>query len=57
MKQLVIGLILGMILSTSAAWAIHRIGHTTIFEEGSFLDRIDRQDAADQRQQQEFDQL
>ena len=46
MKQLIIGLVFGMVVSGTAAWAIHDIGHTTIFPEGSMLDRWQREDDA-----------
>lgn len=47
MKQLIVGLVLGMMLMGTAAFAIHRSGHTTIFPEGSQLDRWQRDDDAD----------
>lgn len=54
MKPLLIGLILGSLLTTGTAWAIHKIGHTTIFPEGSPLDRFERE--ADHEQAQKYDQ-
>ena len=44
MTRFLMGLIVGSLLSTGAAWAIHDIGHTTIFPEGGMLDRWQRDD-------------
>ena len=51
MKNLMLGLVLGCVLTSTAAWAIHNIGHNNIFEEGRFLDRMDRQNANEAREQ------
>jgi hypothetical protein len=37
MNNLMLGLVLGCALTSTAAWAIHDIGHNNIFEEGGAL--------------------
>ena len=54
MKQLLIGILLGSMLTTGTAWAIHELGHTTIFPDGSPLDQWQRE--ADHNKAQQYEQ-
>ena len=44
MRRFLIGLMVGSLLSTGAAFAFHDLGHQNPFPEGSFLDREQRDD-------------
>ena len=55
MRYFVLGFLVSTLLSTGAAWAFHAIGHNNPFTEGSFLDRLERQD--DFEKAKRFEQL